>query len=633
MIKQWILVNLCLTVTGKWGQTPNAPTLMNNTFQHGLFYKPLREVVLTHSVWTIVVDYNIGAIDQTLRDAWSIYKTIQDKGKKFYSKTVNETEVAVERTLKQLDQEFQELQQSLANPGDAKREATKEKRSIFATIGHAFGIASTEDITNLQRHLKDAMMAEEELVMQSQFHSTVVKNLTGELSLQQTQLRHSVDVASALMNGLSKLADASVSPTHLQLLAYSSLADITNLLHYHMDTVRKVVNRLQERQFSEDLLHSQELRKVLIKIQQNLPDKMHLVMGIDQIEEYYRLPMANHMGSTNSVRAVLNIPLAEYGQWFHVYEVAPFPHTLLPGDSNPATPRVERVRWTGQPTIVAISADAEKFIDLGTWPSADCFGRSPLICTDLHAIATPDKDNCLFHLMTKRYQEEPQMKCLYEGVSSPKIVTKPIDDEMWAISVTKQTRVTSQCLIPGKPKAPLMVMPDLMIAEGEAILFVPRNCKAFFDGLQIPLRLQIKDAWVKRNLNLTGIGRIRATMTEVLKMEEDALTLQDLFKAGQAEIIGIRGEEARGAEDLRSLQKYLETPRHRELDLHYLGQHHTALYSMTTSMFILALIGIACLVWYKKRGWGRQRVRSNTMMLAPVGPGIRAPLYSANLES
>jgi hypothetical protein len=476
------------------------------------------------------------------------------------------------------------------------------------------------------------MEAEEDLVMQSRFHNTIVKNVTGELSSQQAQLRHTVEIATALMKGMSKLANAALSPTHVQLLAYNALMDVTNLLHYHLDTIAGIVSDLGEQKFSQDLMHTDELARVLHQVQQNLPDKMHLALKADQIGEYYRLPLAGHLTSTTSIRAVLNIPLAEYGQWFHIYEVIPFPHTVAGEEGVAPTKEAKRIRWVGPPTTVAISTDAERFIDLGSWPRVSCIGDKPLICGDLHAVAIPNEENCLFYLMTKRYKEEPLMRCLYEGMTSPKTIVQSIDDEFWALSVAKPVRITSQCIVPGKPKEPLMVKPDLMLAGGEATLFIPRHCKASFDGLQIPLRLQVKDAWRKKTINLTEIARLRANVRETAELDKDALALGELFRMGQAEIIGLQGEETRGDESLKKLQRYLEIPRNPTIDLRGMEKHHTTLYSLTSVILIMALAGTGYIIWHRKRMLRQSLYRNTTVVVAPPIPTLRAPLYSARTD-
>jgi hypothetical protein len=140
-----------------------------------------------------------------------------------------------------------------------------------------------------------------------------------------------------------------------------------------------------------------------------------------------------------------------------------------------------------------MTSDRTKFINLGPlFRLEDCLQGHPLVCRDRRVISETAEHHCLYQMITGRLTKpKEESSCRFVPVVDPQPHVSPINDELWAVSVTTPTPVLISCLNPANLHTPSIAKPDLL-ATDDHLLYLPRHCSANIDGRAIQLRVQLQ---------------------------------------------------------------------------------------------------------------------------------------------
>lgn len=92
----------------------------------------------------------------------------------------------------------------------------------------------------------------------------------------------------------------------------------------------RIIDSLKRGEVNMQMLPEEDLKEALIHIQALLPQGTTLAFAPDRNywAPYYHNLLAYKLPGEDDIRGVLQIPLAQRNQLFHVYNLRPFPNHL-----------------------------------------------------------------------------------------------------------------------------------------------------------------------------------------------------------------------------------------------------------------------------------------------------------------
>lgn len=505
-----------------------------NPFKHGIIFQPEGIAALTKTSWTIAIHYDISNITASLTTLQNMFDQLRKVNEGNHSQVLLAHEHTLHSMFLQTWDEYSEVA-FLAGGEIYRGPGGRRKRGyIWDRMLHGFSISTSSDMIALNERIDMALKQIGDIITQSQSHTSVMRNITGDMKDQQVQVQQLVRVTGSLMKAV--FTTLTTSPKEmgiLMIITYGTLIDALALIHYHLDHIQRIVTSLKQGKLEYALMPPRTLQKALAVISGQLPEELTLVLGTDQISAYYDTIMCTHLPAMGAVRGIMKVPVVERNEKYAVYRAIPFPHTLKSDGNGNNT----RVLWTGPPQYIGISKDREKYVNLGReFTMEKCLKTSPRVCQDEYLISRDVNDHCLFQLQTERTGTEPREKCSYEQVEHDRTFIMSITDELWAISSVVGIRIQGHCMDLNKMKETSEATEDVIIPPGEHIITVPRHCTANIDGQWIPLRLQMQGSQYHHSDRMWQPTIRLEDYQELTKKSED---LSQLLKKGQSELATI----------------------------------------------------------------------------------------------
>ena len=439
-----------------WAVSAEAPETPGVELQlhHGVYFKPLGEVIVTGSEWTICTTIDLGTYEAAHTSLQQQLSEVEEHMRNIPGE-VSSIKVEMLHALRSMwDKLSGAFRQDLANyqrdievikrvaiQNDARQ--SRGLINVVSNVGkYLFGFSTEKDTNKLSErinqlaaqggrltHLVDQQLSYIDSVSSQVLHNgEQINRLEASLGGMTFALGQLNNITNAVQLG-AKFAGVGLE----MLSAVEIIREGFTQSQGGLDTIRRIMAKAGEGTLAWELLEDPVFRDALLNLGSQLPTGWKLLYDANDHYSYLRYIATDTHRTPSGLNLCMAIPIVKDSGRYQLYEAIPMPivHPEFPEKlffSYHFETSYLAVQKTGSDYFTPQGGPG-KFFTMDAHREAKCEGNEPRVCSLLGAVKapSPDRNNCLYDLFTDspttetcpvqvQYQEGPVFQHVGLGV-------------------------------------------------------------------------------------------------------------------------------------------------------------------------------------------------------------------------
>lgn len=425
--------------------------LAEDTRREGVWFMKQGEVTLSGEKWRVLININVTEISEGLRE---LKMTTVESSDLMMKATVNFPEL---RPYRETITRIMNMVEELIGAADTLLNLLPHSRHARGLINLGgkvmrvlFGTAEDEELKVTEENLARFADKVAEVIHIQQEHLTISKSLSkrtketneqllsltyefrdtvGEIKLRVTKVESSV---AKLEKTLNLVENITAKLQQIELATLKAVIDVRSLVNS--------VEMLVSGRLSVNLIGPLDLSKIMSRIRDSLPLGTDFISGISvaDVYKYYQYIKIKAVTDSDSIKVILDLPLASVGRNFELFQVRSLPIR------DPTTGAY--VLYHLEEQFILVNVDKSTYAIPHHEDLAECAGRNPMACPVRFPLFRSHYQTCISTLFFADAVNSQRL-CMRTAVIHPPPPTWAWDDsrKKWLYSLPEPVTLVSQC--------------------------------------------------------------------------------------------------------------------------------------------------------------------------------------------